>query len=239
MLMGEANPSPDENALASLPRLYKDDLEFARVAFDELAVTTSDFILPEFHPDRPEFTLLAPEDLRRRCEFIPQEAIPTIGTSGFPLTASGVMKAIEDARKRKGEWPQEQLFWEFHPVMEWLVDKLLVRFGRHEAPVIHYTALKIWATNCAIPGCAFQPSQPTGDQRMVRRSTVWAVTNGRHYHWTKCFSSPVLQLDWQTQAKSMGKSRHIKDPDRSSSVCSRAYGTAASGSRPGAGQAPA
>ena len=38
--------------------------------------------------------------------------------------------------KRKGEWPEEQLFWELHPVMDWLLDKLLVRFGRHEAPVI-------------------------------------------------------------------------------------------------------
>ena len=28
------------------------------------------------------------------------------------------------------------MFWELHPVMDWLLDKLLVRFGRHEAPVI-------------------------------------------------------------------------------------------------------
>ncbi len=37
MLMGEANPPPDENTLGELPRLYKDDLEFARYAFEELA----------------------------------------------------------------------------------------------------------------------------------------------------------------------------------------------------------
>ena len=142
MLMGEANPSADEDALANLPRLYKDDLDFARVAFDELAATTSEFTLPEFHPDRPEFSLLAPEDLRRRCEFIPQEAIPTDWCFRLSTDRKRVMKAIAEARKRKGEWPQEQLFWELHPVMEWLVDKLLVRFGRHEAPVIYSPHLK-------------------------------------------------------------------------------------------------
>jgi hypothetical protein len=47
-----------------------------------------------------------------------------------------VMDAIAEARKREGEWPRDQLFWELHPVMEWLMDKLLVRFGRHEAPII-------------------------------------------------------------------------------------------------------
>jgi hypothetical protein len=111
-------------------------------SFDELAVTTSDFILPEFHPNRPEFTLVTPEDLRRRCEFIPQEAVPSDWSFRLTTDRQRVMKAIAEARKRKGEWPQEQLFWELHPVMEWLVDKLLVRFGRHEAPVIHSPRLQ-------------------------------------------------------------------------------------------------
>lgn len=136
MLMGESNPAPDANSLGQLPRLYKDDLEFARIAFDELAGENSDFILPEMHPDRPAFTFLAPEDLRRRCEFIPREAIPSNWTFKLTTDRKRVMKAIAEARKREGEWPQEQLFWELHPLMDWLVDKLLVRFGRHEAPVL-------------------------------------------------------------------------------------------------------
>jgi len=125
-----------EDAIASLPRLYEDDLTFAKVSFDELADAVTDFVMPEFHTQRPEFTMLAPEDLRRRCEFMPQEAVP--GDWNFRLTTDRkrVMKAIADARKRLGEWPDEQLFWELHPVMDWVLDKLLVRFGRHEAPVI-------------------------------------------------------------------------------------------------------
>jgi ERCC4-related helicase len=136
MLMGEANPSPDASSLGVLPHLYKDDLEFAHIAFEELAGQEIDLILPEFHPDRPAFTFLAPEDLRRRFEFIPQEAIPLDWTFRLTTDRKRVMKAIAEARKREGEWPLEQLFWELHPLMDWLVDKLLVRFGRHEAPVL-------------------------------------------------------------------------------------------------------
>lgn len=141
MLMAEANPVTEEKILADLPRLYRDDLAFAKVAFDELVGSSEDFLMPEFHPNRPEFNLIAPEDLRKRCEFLPQEALLQGWSFRLTTDRGRVMKAIADARKREGEWPQEQLFWELHPVMDWLMDRLLVRFGRHEAPVILAPAL--------------------------------------------------------------------------------------------------
>ncbi len=126
-----------EDAIASdLLSLYEDDIAFARVAFEELYAARQIDQMPEFHPHRPEFTLTANEDLRRRCEFIPREAIPNDWTFRLTTDRDRVMQAIAEARKRQGEWPKEQLFWDIHPVAEWLLDKLLVRFGRHEAPVI-------------------------------------------------------------------------------------------------------
>jgi hypothetical protein len=51
-----------------------------------------------------------------------------------------VQQAIADARKRakqdESSWPKEQLLWELHPVMQWLLDKVMCRFLRHEAPLI-------------------------------------------------------------------------------------------------------
>jgi hypothetical protein len=51
-----------------------------------------------------------------------------------------VQRAIAEARRRAKEgessWPKEQLLWELHPVMQWLLDKVMCRFQRHEAPVI-------------------------------------------------------------------------------------------------------
>jgi ERCC4-related helicase len=116
--------------------LYQDEYSFAKAAYEELLSSDSALPAPEFHPNRPAFTLLAPEDLRRRCEFIPDEAIPRDWIFRLTTDREWVMKAIAEARKKEGEWPKDQLFWELHPVMEWLMDRLLVRFGRHEAPVI-------------------------------------------------------------------------------------------------------
>jgi hypothetical protein len=51
-----------------------------------------------------------------------------------------VQRAIGEARKRSKEgessWPREQLLWELHPVMQWLLDKVMCRFQRHEAPLV-------------------------------------------------------------------------------------------------------
>jgi ERCC4-related helicase len=129
-------PKLDEKPVAAVPTLYSNDFSFTRAAFDELMSYDPDLPAPEYHPERPAFTFLAPEDLRRRCEFIPDEAIP--GDWIFSLTTDRdrVQEAIEAARKLERTWPQQQLFWEIHPVMSWLMDRLLVRFGRHEAPVV-------------------------------------------------------------------------------------------------------
>lgn len=131
----------EEDARGTAPSLFADDLAFVRAAFDELAQADShngaeSLPLPEFHPRRPEFTFFPPDDLRRRLEFIPQEALPQNGAFHLTTDRARVMQAITEARKREKEWPQTQLIWELHPVMEWLTDRLLVRFGRHEAPLI-------------------------------------------------------------------------------------------------------
>jgi ERCC4-related helicase len=137
---------PFDDGLTQPLSLYVDDLAFAHAAFDELLEGKHIAAAPEYHPTKPFFSLLAPEDLRRRCEFIPHEAIPRDWTFRLTTDRGRVMQAMADARRREGEWPQEQLFWELHPVTDWLMDKLLVRFGRHEAPVI--LAPKLHAGDC-------------------------------------------------------------------------------------------
>ena len=137
MLLGQVpQPESEEDLRAEIPCLYEDDFNFARAAFDELMSSDPDLPAPEYHPERPAFTLLAPEDLRRRCEFIPDEAIPRDWLFSLTTDREQVRNAIEAARKLERQWPRVQLFWEVHPVMTWLMDRLLVRFGRHEAPVI-------------------------------------------------------------------------------------------------------
>lgn len=45
-------------------------------------------------------------------------------------------KAIKDSRAEDSTWPNVHLLWDLHPVMEWLNFKLMVAFGRKQAPVI-------------------------------------------------------------------------------------------------------
>ena len=134
--MSTRSAAQDEDILGDSPTLFDDDLDFAKAAFYELNDSGQLDQLPEYHPERPEFSLIAPEDLRRRCAFMPDEALPEHWRFSLTTDRERVMEAIAEARLEEDAWPSAQLFWELHPVMEWLVDKLLVRFGRHEAPVV-------------------------------------------------------------------------------------------------------
>ena len=62
--------------------------------------------------------------------------------------------------------------------MDWLMDKLLVRFGRHEAPVILGPEAARPAMHLPVPGRALQPAQPAGDQRVVRRGRAGGSSEG-------------------------------------------------------------
>lgn len=145
ILMGATETDGNQPDPASMqgewPSLYPDDLAFARAAFAELHDHNPELGLPEYYPHQPGFALIAPEDLRRRCEFIPGEAIPPDWEFRLTTDRARMMDNIQAARKQEGLWPREQLFWELHPVMTWLLDRLLVRFGRHEAPIIIAPAL--------------------------------------------------------------------------------------------------
>ena len=152
MLMAEVEKEATEESSggAGDPRqqaetLYADDLAFAQAAFAELTAVNVLPNPPEFHPERPEFHLLTPQDLRRRCEMLPHEVQRNLSANNwsFYLTTDRqrMMQAMDAARTKENTWPVEQLFWELHPVMQWLLDRLLVQFGRHEAPVIVAPAL--------------------------------------------------------------------------------------------------
>jgi hypothetical protein len=120
--------------------LYADDLEFVKAAFDEIKAAEPDFQIPDFHPTLPSLTFSAPDDLWHRCQYLPRESLPKGREFLLTTDRDRVQKAIGEARKRSKEgessWPKEQLLWELHPVMQWLLDRVMCRFQRHEAPLI-------------------------------------------------------------------------------------------------------
>ena len=139
LMESEAVPKPQET-IGDTFSLYDNDMTFVQAAFDEIKEADPNLQYPDFHPDQPSFTFVAPDDLRRRCQFIPREAIPERWE--FLLTAdrNRVQQSIGDARRLAKQdeplWPEYHLLWELHPAMQWLLDKVMCRFLRHEAPVI-------------------------------------------------------------------------------------------------------
>jgi ERCC4-related helicase len=140
LLLGSEAVPPAEDCRGRTPTLYPDDLAFVKAAFDEVKAAEPDFQLPDFHPSLPSLTFSAPDDLWHRCQYRPRESLPRGREFLLTTDRDRVQKAIAEARKRSKEgessWPRGQLLWELHPVMQWLLDKVMCRFQRHEAPVI-------------------------------------------------------------------------------------------------------
>lgn len=86
--------------------------------------------------DRDMVSFTTPKDLERTLKrALPHGAFPE--NSRLNLTTNRKAVQQEIAKTRAGErlWPQVHLLWDLHPAMEWLNFRLLVSFGRAQAPV--------------------------------------------------------------------------------------------------------
>ena len=113
--------------------LYQNDLAYAREAFDEL-----EDVEVEWHDHLQGFIVQAPDDLQIRYEYLPPE-LRRNKQKEIQLSADRefIQKCLVDSRQDEDKWPEWELFWNQHPLAEWLNDKVLANFQRHEAPVIH------------------------------------------------------------------------------------------------------
>ncbi len=137
MLFGEDEESTDPPEIRDEFRVFDSDLDYARQAFEELVEAYPDqFDRPEWHPRADGFTLQPPDDLEERYEYLPDEL--TRGRDEFKLSADReiVQRAFEESREQRGSWPEWELFWDLHPVAEWLQDRVLGLFHRNEATVV-------------------------------------------------------------------------------------------------------
>ena len=139
-----SEPAPQERAANSLDHihapvsLFPGDYHFAKTAFQ---VLSSEQEFAQWTPDDEEqlITLTAPRDLQERLRQLPHEVIDANDRYVLSARADRVSEAIETARQARAEedtWPHIHYLWPQHPVMDWLVDRVLTQFGRHGAPVI-------------------------------------------------------------------------------------------------------
>lgn len=115
-------------------RLFENDIEYAREAFAQLAGT--DGVVTDWHDSVSGFDIKPPEDLKRRYDFLPPELYKKDKIIRLTTDRDLVMDSLEKARETDVRWPEWELFWEQHPVAEWLTDRVLGELGRHTATVV-------------------------------------------------------------------------------------------------------
>lgn len=150
-LFGGGDAEPETKPSSSLDRihapvsLFPGDYHFARTAFQVLSKEQE---FAQWAPDDEEqlITLTAPKDLQERLRQLPREVIDANDRYILCARADRVSEAIETARQARAEedtWPHIHYLWPQHPVMDWLVDRVLTQFGRHRAPVIQNPYLEL------------------------------------------------------------------------------------------------
>jgi hypothetical protein len=90
-------------------------------------------------------SFVPPEDLLRRLEVLPQSYLKQrdlhrrLRLTADPATAqASLAAALEGQGGSDGgtAWPEVHYLGPQHPVLDWLADRILYRFGREEAPVL-------------------------------------------------------------------------------------------------------
>jgi len=137
-LFGEVEVSEEPQArekMQQMPSLFADDFTYTRVALN--AVNEENPLQLKFIEEESLIEFTMPKELQRRFERLPKEILPA---SNEPLRLSGdkkrVMEELEETRKSEEDWSSLQYLWELHPVVNWINDRGLTLFGRHQAPVI-------------------------------------------------------------------------------------------------------
>ena len=99
----------------------------------------------EARPDDRSFVLTtdraAVMDAIHRARVLAKGAAETPKKRGRTAKSATADASVDDlialAPELRSSWPRLHLLWEPHPVAQWLLDQVLIHFGRGEAPLLH------------------------------------------------------------------------------------------------------
>ena len=142
-------PVPAEKPVDnSRVRLY-DDARFLEAGYRYLKDEMGDPRWRDLERSDHLWMFAPPPELRRRlgapdaedsvifgATALPEEAWPDRGEFHFTTDPERVNLAIRAALAMKGQWSNELLLTEQHPVMRWLAERLMMLMPRGEAPLI-------------------------------------------------------------------------------------------------------
>ena len=129
--------SSDSSEPPPAPRsVFLDDLDYCKVGLELMREGQPNL---DFDVDvgLGSLSLDAPGDLQRRfMSSFPQEVWPEDWRFELTTDAETMRRAISDSRRNERDWPRKHYLWRQNPVVEWLNDRMMAAFGRHEAPVL-------------------------------------------------------------------------------------------------------
>jgi superfamily II DNA or RNA helicase len=138
LLMGGAPSQAGKESHAkirSMPTLYSDDYTYLKEAIGYLRQTES--LQTDFIDNEQQVILTATNDLKHRLRYIlPREVWPDDDAFVLSAKSDDIQDEIKRSRKDETAWPRKQYLWQHNPILEWINDKVVAGFGRHEAPVL-------------------------------------------------------------------------------------------------------
>jgi superfamily II DNA or RNA helicase len=135
----DAAPPPSGSTARNCKRdwssLFGSDIDYMREGLRHID-PRNDLQL-DYDPESQMLSITVDNDLRRAFRLLPPDVVPENDRIHLTADRALVKKAIKDCRGSvDGEWPKIHLLWDLHPVVDWLNFKLLVSFGRHQAPIV-------------------------------------------------------------------------------------------------------
>jgi len=123
-----------EDAIAATPSLFSSAYSYLKHG---LRFIDRQMKIQYEADDTEEFIALTiPGELERRLRFLPPEIEIHDGQILLSANRDKIQAEIAECRKEDRLWPKLHLLWEQHPVAEWVTDKVMSAFQRHEAPIL-------------------------------------------------------------------------------------------------------
>ncbi|MFD9478325.1 DEAD/DEAH box helicase [Streptomyces nojiriensis] len=126
---------------AVLPRLFDSTAHFLDEALREVYPDAQDRLELDRDDQSGLLSFKPPADLLHRLKSLPVDYLREQGLRERLLVTFNRRLALHSLQRAReadstSSWPEISLLTDLHPVVEWLTDKVLVRLGRQEAPMI-------------------------------------------------------------------------------------------------------
>jgi hypothetical protein len=139
LLLGETEVPTGSTAMEEtkvLPTIFASDFQYTQEALNYIQQQTNGNIQFDIQENEKTISVTPTEEMRYRLKFLPAEVLPESGQIHLSADHAKIEKEITRCRESENSWPEIQLLWEQHPMLEYLNDKVLASFARQQAPVI-------------------------------------------------------------------------------------------------------